>query len=129
VAVWNPVQDSVIYSNPQRGLECLKRALKLADACTSANPANLKLFVDLLDHYLFFFEKKNPLITGNYITGLVSLIKEHTDSHGQFGGVDSSAVGEAKAHFLEVVRHIKRMKGKPESAELFAEIDVSTIST
>jgi vacuolar protein sorting-associated protein 35 len=27
------IQDVVIYSNPQRGLECLQRALKLADAC------------------------------------------------------------------------------------------------
>ena len=119
----------MVYSNPQRGLECLQRALKLADACTGANPANLKLFVDLLDHYLFFFEKSSPAITGNYITGLVALIKEHADNLGQFGGVDSTAVGEAKAHFLETVRHIKKMKEKSETAERFADIDVSSVSS
>jgi vacuolar protein sorting-associated protein 35 len=118
-----------VYSNPQRGLECLQRALKLADACTNANPANLHLFVDLLEHYLFFFQKKNPLISGNYITGLVALIKEHSDNLGQFGGVDSSAVGDAKSHFLQIVRHIKRMKEKPEWSEIFAAIDVSSVST
>jgi vacuolar protein sorting-associated protein 35 len=118
-------QDSVVYSNPQRGLECLQRALKLADACTTANPANLGLFVDLLEHYLYFFEKNNPLITGNYITGLVALIKEHSDNLGHLGG----AVGEAKEHFLHIVRHIKAMKEKSESAERFANIDVSSVIT
>jgi vacuolar protein sorting-associated protein 35 len=110
-------------------LECLQRALKLADACTSANPANLNLFVDLLDLYLYFFEKKNPSITGNYITGLVALIKEHAGNLEQFGGNDTSAVGEAKAHFFEIVRYIKRMKEDPEKASEFANIDVGSIST
>lgn len=118
------LQDVVVYSNPQRGLECLQRALKLADACTSANPSHLDLFVDLLDHYLFFFENNNPSITGNYITGLVALIKEHTDNLGQFGGVDSSA----RAHFYQTVRHIKKMKEKEETKERFAAIDLSSVN-
>jgi len=116
--------DAVIYSNPQRSLECLQRALKLADACTSSNPANVQLFVDLLEHYLFFFEKQHPLITGNYITGLVALIKEHTDNLGQFGGVS-----DAKMHFIQIVRHIKKIKGMTESCDRFATIDVSGVST
>lgn len=120
--------NEVVYSNPQRGLECLQRALKLADACTSTNPANVQLFVDLLEHYLFFFEKKHPSISGNYITGLVALIKEHTENLAQFGGVDSSAVGDAKNHFLQIVRHIKKMKEKEESSERFAAIDVGSVS-
>lgn len=120
------IQDTVIYSNPQRGLECLQRALKLADACTSANPANLRLFVELLDHYLYFFEKKNPSIGGNYITGLVALIKEHTDNLGQHG---DPAVREAREHFLQIVRHIKNMKEKTEMADHFAIIDVSSVVT
>lgn len=97
----------------------------MADACTTANPANLGLFVDLLEHYLYFFEKKNPSITGNYITGLVALVKEHTDNLGHLGGT----VREAKEHFLHVVRHIKAMKEKSESAEHFAIIDVSSVTT
>lgn len=95
--------------------------MKLADACTSSNPANVRLFVELLDHYLFFFEKKNPKVTGNYITGLVALIKEHMDNLGQ--------VGEAKEHFFQIVRHIKGMKEKSEAMELFADIDVSSVIT
>lgn len=119
----------IVYSKPQRGLECLQRALKLADACTSSNPANVRLFVDLLEHYLYFFENNHPSVTGNYITGLVALIKEHTDNVGPLGGQESSAVLEAKSHFLQIVRHIKRMKDNEEKSERFAAIDVSTIST
>lgn len=121
--------NQVHYSNPQRGLECLQRALKLADACTSSNPANVQLFVDLLEHYLFFFEKQHPSITGNYITGLVALIKEHTDNLANFGGVEANAVADAKAHFLEIVRHIKAMKEKTEFTERFAAIDVNNVRT
>jgi len=121
---------TVIYSNPQRCLECLQRSLKLADACTNTNPANVKLFVNLLDLYLYFFEKKNPSITANYITGLVALIKEHTDNLSQFGGsVDTTPVGEAKAQFLHIVRHINSMKQKEETSEQFAGIDVSSVQT
>jgi Vacuolar protein sorting-associated protein 35 len=108
----------------------LQRALKLADACTNANPANVRLFVDILEHYLYFFEKKHPSVTGNYITGLVALIREHTNNLGPLGsGPDSVAIGEAKNHFLEIVRHIQRMKEKAEKAEHFSSIDVGIGST
>lgn len=119
---------TVQYANPQRCLECLQRALKLANACTAENPANLGLFVDLLDIYLYFFEKKNPSITGNYITGLVALVKEHANHipQQQYGGHPSPAV-EARAQFLQTVRHIKAMKQKPESMEMFQSIDVSAV--
>lgn len=110
----------VAYSNPPRSLECLQRALKLADACTNSNPANAYLFVDLLEHYLFFFEKNHPAISGNYITGLVALIKEHTESLGQ-------SIGDAKAHFAQIVAHIKAMKEKEESKERFSVIDVGNL--
>jgi len=109
----------VVYSNPPRSLECLQRALKLADACTNTNPANVQLFVDLLEHYLFFFEKKHPSISGNYIAGLVALIKEHT------GGLPDSA--ESKAHFLQIVAYIKAKKEKEDSKERFSGIDISSV--
>ena len=35
-------------------MECLKRALKIADICMST-PKNLYLFVNILNKYLYFF--------------------------------------------------------------------------
>ena len=120
-------QGKVVYSNPQRSLECLQRALKLADACTSTNPAHLNLFVDLLDHYLYFFEKGNPSITGNFITGLAALIKEHSSNLGTFGGTDQSDVADAKRHFSETIMAIKKKKENEATKDKFSSIDVSSV--
>ncbi|GKZ00686.1 hypothetical protein MPSEU_001020700 [Mayamaea pseudoterrestris] len=107
-----------VYSNPQRALECLQRALKLADACTSANPANAFLFIELLETYIFFFEHKNPSISAAYITGLVALVKEHTVNSQD----DSRAMAEVKSHFNEVIQFIKMKKEDELTAELFASV-------
>lgn len=106
-------------------MECLQRALKLADACTSTNPENIYLFVGLLDHYFFFFEKKNPVITHAYVSGLVALIKEHLSNiGGAFGGPPSPVVVDARAQFLEIVRCIRLKKEEADSAEHFAAVTV-----
>ena len=105
------------YSNPQRALECLQRCLKLADACTSMNPAHMDLFVDLLEDYVHFFENRNTLITHAYITGLIALIKEHINNNTKSFTGDAEAT---KAHFMAVLRYIQQKKEEPESAELFA---------
>jgi vacuolar protein sorting-associated protein 35 len=109
--------DQMVYSNPQRALECLQRCLKLADASTSTNPGHVKLFVDILEHYVFFFEKGNPLVTHAYISGLVALIKEHL---GNLSG--GEALLEAKAHFQEVNRYILRKKEDSKTAQVFAAV-------
>merc|ERR1712238_47381 len=131
VVIGGDDDNNFVYANPQRCLECLQRSLKLADSCTNADPSNLRLFVDLLDSYCYFFEKKNSSITGNYITGLVALIKEQVNSAGGDGSaMCPPAVREAKAQFLQIVRHIKDMKKKnDDTSEQFKDIDVSSIET
>jgi vacuolar protein sorting-associated protein 35 len=108
--------------NAQRALECLQRALKLADACTSANPSDVQLFVDLLEIYVHFFEEKNPAIAHAYISGLVDLVKEHISTQNNSLGGDSRAVVDAKAHFVEIVKSIRRKKKDEATAALFAPV-------
>jgi vacuolar protein sorting-associated protein 35 len=112
------------YRNGQRALECLQRSLKLADACVSADSSEIQLFVDLLDHYLFFFEKKCPVITDAYITGLAALIKEHIGNLSGVMGVASPSVTNAREHYMEIVRAIKEKQANPETAEHFAPVKV-----
>lgn len=112
------------FINPQRALECLQRSLKLADASTAANPSHVGLFVELLEHYLFFFEKKNPLITHNYISGLVALIKEHFNNLVPSFEGDTRAISDAKGQFQEVIRYIRKKKTDEPSSELFSAIQV-----
>jgi vacuolar protein sorting-associated protein 35 len=111
--------EEVRYSNPQRALECLQRCLKLADACTSTNPAHVALFVDLLEHYVFFFEKGNPLVLHSYISGLVALIKEHLNSY-----IGNESLAQAKAHFQEIIRYILKKKAETDSSQLFAPVNL-----
>ncbi len=93
------------YKNPQRVLECLQRALKVADMCMVSTPANLQLFVDILDTYLYHFEKQTPLISDKYISGLVALVNEHVNSIGA-----NPAIAEAKFHFVQIVKSIEDKK-------------------
>ena len=112
------------YSNPQRALECLQRALKLADACTNTNPSHLRSFVDLLEHYVFFFENKNPAISPTYITGLAALIKDHLDRN---MGSGDTGVMEARDHYMGLLHYIKDKKAAGDSSELFAQIQLDGI--
>lgn len=120
-----PVESPYLtYRNEKRALECLQRSLKLADACTSTNPEEIHLFVDLLDHYVHFFEKKCQSITHAYVTGLVALIKEHISNAGGSMGSPSPIIQNAREQYLEIVRYIKEKKGNAESAEHFAPVNV-----
>jgi len=93
------------YRNSQRTLECLQRSLKVADMCVTSNPGNLQLFVDILDIYLYHFEKQNPMIGDQYISGLIALVNEHVTS---IGG--NPAIVDAKAQFVQIVMDIKEKK-------------------
>lgn len=43
---------------PKRSLECLQRALKIADSVMD-HSVSINLFVSVLEKYLWFFERKN----------------------------------------------------------------------
>jgi len=116
-----PVEGASPYSNPQRALECLQRSLKLADAATSSNTSNMYLFVDLMELYMYFLEKKNPVVTAAYVGGLAALIKEYLRN-----ATDARAVSSAKSHFIAVVKEIQRKKTVKDTAELFAPVEIDT---
>jgi len=103
--------------NPQRSLECLQRALKIADSCISTDSANLYLLVDILVAYVLFYEWKSPAISSKYITGLIALIKEH------FGSTKSDTSG-CVLSFSLVMDYIQRKKSDPTTAELFSAISL-----
>jgi len=105
------------YHDPKRVLECLQRALKIADGCI-ASSAHVHLFVEILNHYLYYFELNNPAIQDKYLTGLIALINEHVD------GMDhNEARAEVEATYKNTLVHIARKKREPETAEKFSKIN------
>ncbi len=68
------------YHDSGRVLECLKRCLKLADACAarnaSSNAGSIFLFLDILHQYTYFLEAGCNAVTIKIIRALVMLIRD-----------------------------------------------------
>ncbi|GMJ07022.1 VPS35 homolog B [Hibiscus trionum] len=81
---WIDDQDGI--KDGERVLLCLKRALRIANAAQQmANAARgssgpVTLFVEILNKYIYFFEKGNQQITSSAIEGLIELINTETQS-------------------------------------------------
>jgi len=108
-----------VYTNPKRVLECLQRSLKIANGCMTSS-ANLVLFVDILDNYLFYFKNNNPIITDKFLSGLIALIKDHRENMVDTNGNEE----EVESYFTQIIAHIKRMKMSKEHEERFASVIV-----
>lgn len=59
-------------------MDCLKRAIKIADICQN-QAKNLYLFAIILNKYLYFFSIEAEFITAEDINNLLDLIKETVD--------------------------------------------------
>lgn len=80
-------------------LECLQRALKIAN---SSMESQVHLFVEILDKYLYFYEKNCPSIAVKYLKGLITLIDEHVPT------LDNSEVSQmVKKQYQNILLHIK----------------------
>ena len=83
-------------------LKCLQRALKAANDCMESQ---VRLFVEILNKYLFFFDQKVPSIGAKYITGLICLVEEHLDT------LEANKDGMAVRKYYEnTLLHIRRKK-------------------
>ncbi|KAI5438727.1 vacuolar protein sorting-associated protein 35A [Lathyrus oleraceus] len=80
------VDDHDNMKDGERVLLCLKRALRIANAAQQmANAArgstgSVMLFIEILNKYLYFFEKGNPQVTVAAIQGLIELIMNEMQS-------------------------------------------------
>lgn len=90
--------------NERRVVECLKKALKLADICVS-NPKNVILFVMILNAYLYYLEKQVSTIEIEDINNLIELAKEHI-SNVESEGESASDVADAKSYLRNTLKFI-----------------------
>ncbi|CAA3031232.1 vacuolar sorting-associated 35B-like isoform X1 [Olea europaea subsp. europaea] len=95
-----------------RVLLCLKRSLRIANAAqqmvnvTRGSSGPVTLFVEILNKYLYFFEKGSPQITTAAIQGLVELIKTEMQSDSTTSNPSSDAF------FASTLRYIQFQKQK-----------------
>ncbi|CAM8972218.1 unnamed protein product [Rhodiola kirilowii] len=107
---WVDDQDGI--KDGERVLLCLKRSLRIANAAqqmasvTRGSGGPVTLFVEILNKYLYFFEKGNPQITGATIQGLIDLI--NTEMQSDFTTQDHAS----NAFFASTIRYIQFQKQK-----------------
>uniref|UniRef100_A0A1D1YWX6 Vacuolar protein sorting-associated protein 35 n=1 Tax=Anthurium amnicola TaxID=1678845 RepID=A0A1D1YWX6_9ARAE len=107
---WVDDQDGI--KDGERVLLCLKRALRIANAAqqmanvTRGSSGPVTLFVEILNKYLYFFEKGNPQITSSVIQGLIELIRTEMQSD------STTSDPSADAFFSSTVRYIQFQKQK-----------------
>ncbi|KAM6560968.1 vacuolar protein sorting-associated protein 35B isoform X1 [Cannabis sativa] len=117
------VDDQGGIKDGERVLLCLKRALRIANAAqqmtnvTRGSSGPVTLFVEILNKYLYYFEKGNPHVTNTAIQGLVELIRNELES--------DSTTRTSDPFFSSTLRYIQFQKQKGGAmGEKFASIKV-----
>ncbi|KAM2621730.1 hypothetical protein TB2_026445 [Malus domestica] len=107
---WVDNQESM--KDGERVLICLKRALRIANAAqqmsnaTRGSTGSVTLFVEILNKYLYFFEKGNPQITVASVQSLIELVTTELQSD------SASAEPSTDAFFKSTLRYIQFQKQK-----------------
>ncbi|KAK6922560.1 Vacuolar protein sorting-associated protein 35 [Dillenia turbinata] len=107
---WNDEQDSM--KDGERVMLCLKRALRIANAAqqmsnaTRGSSGSVVLFIEILNKYLYFFEKGNPQVNVAAVQSLIELITTEMQSE------NSPADPVADAFFASTLRYIQFQKQK-----------------
>ncbi|XP_057492506.1 vacuolar protein sorting-associated protein 35A-like [Actinidia eriantha] len=106
------VDDSDSIKDGERVLLCLKRALRIANAAqqmsnaTRGSSGSVTLFIEILNKYLYFFEKGNSEISVSVIQGLIELITTEMQSENMLPDP------AADAFFASTLRYIQFQKQK-----------------
>ncbi|CAK9156977.1 unnamed protein product [Ilex paraguariensis] len=107
---WFDDQDGI--KDGERVLLCLKRALRIANAAQQmanaarGNSGSVMLFIEILNKYLYFFEKGNSQITVTSIQSLIELITTEMQSD------TLTHDPAADAFFASTLRYIQFQKDK-----------------
>ncbi|KAG0057555.1 Vacuolar protein sorting-associated protein 35 [Gryganskiella cystojenkinii] len=126
------------YRDGKRVLECLQKALKIADSCMDSI-TNVELFVEILNRYIYYFEKQNDSVTVKYLNGLIDLINtnlgnmENPDQHPPSSNSSSLLENDpahisdyVMAHFRNTIYHLERRKNSGD--EKYAQLDASLVN-
>ncbi|TQN69546.1 Vacuolar protein sorting-associated protein 35 [Colletotrichum shisoi] len=102
MAVNGETDETGLYRDGKRVLECLQRALRVADSCMET-ATSIELFVEILDRYVYYFDQQNAAVTTKYLNGLIELIHSNLAGNQQ----DSASVENSKRHFYHILESIK----------------------
>ncbi|CAO3644169.1 unnamed protein product [Cunninghamella echinulata] len=127
-------ENKPIFREGKRALECLQKALKIADSCMDS-VTNVELFVEILNQYIYYFEKGNEAVTVKYLNGLIDLIHtnlnnmDDPDQHPPTSNSSSLVQHEGpladyvRSHFHATLAHLQDRKNNEAVNEWGAKYD------
>ncbi|KAF2145030.1 uncharacterized protein K452DRAFT_295587 [Aplosporella prunicola CBS 121167] len=89
-----------LYRDGKRVLECLQRALRVADACMDT-AVSVELFVEILNRYVYYFDQENEAVTTKYLNGLIELIHSNLNTNEA-----TSSLENPRKHFQRTLDYI-----------------------
>ncbi|XP_046683353.1 vacuolar protein sorting-associated protein 35 isoform X3 [Homalodisca vitripennis] len=90
-------------------VECLKKGVRIASQCMDMS-VQTQLFVELLNHYLYFYEKGNDQVTIAVLNQVISKIRE------ELPNLESNEETEQiSKHFSNTIEHLRNRIESPES--------------
>lgn len=90
-----------VNKDGKRVLECLKKGVRIAKQCMDIS-VQVQLFVELLNHYIYFFEKGNDQVSIQIINQLITKIKEELPNLEV-----SDEAEQINKHFANTIEHLK----------------------
>ena len=85
----------------KRVMECLKKALRIANQCMDPT-VQVQLFVEILHRYLYYYEKGNEAVNATILNQLIDKIRE------DLPGLDSNDETELiNKHFQNTLSHVQ----------------------
>lgn len=101
----------------KRVAECLKKALKIGSQCMD-KAVQAQLFVEILNSYIYFYEKSNEHITVQILNQLIAKIREELPDLEV-----SEESDQINKHFKNTLLHLQQKKSA-EGASLYAELEI-----
>lgn len=81
--------------------DCLKKGVKIANQCMDSS-VQVQLFVELLNHYIYYYEKGNDQVTIQVLNQLIAKIKETLPNLEA-----NEETEQINKHFQNTVEHLK----------------------
>ncbi|KAK2143062.1 hypothetical protein LSH36_881g01009 [Paralvinella palmiformis] len=101
--------DSSEIRDGKRVMECLKKSLRIANQCMDAS-VQVQLFVEILNHYLYFYEKGNPEITVQVLNQVIDKIREDLPNLEA-----TEETEQINKHFMNTLEHLRLRQDSPEA--------------
>lgn len=93
----------------KRVTDCLKKGVKIANQCMDSS-VQVQLFVELLNHYVYYYEKGCDLVTVQVLNQLITKIKETLPSLEA-----NEETEQINKHFQNALDHLRLKKDNPDS--------------